>query len=152
MIKMVSAFAAGLLFGLGLVVSQMIDPAKVLGFLTLGPGWDPSLAFVMGGAVLVTAPGYLLVRRRAAPLFERRFFVPEGGPVDVRLASGAGVFGLGWGMAGFCPGPALAAAGVGGPGVWAFVAAMIAGTLAAERPLLPGRTAPPDEEGAARPA
>jgi len=149
MARILSAFIAGALFGLGLVVSQMINPEKVLGFLTLGPGWDPSLALVMGGALAVAAPGYALVRRaRARPLFEPRYFIPASGVIDPRLVIGGVLFGAGWGLSGLCPGPAIAAIGVGSPLVWLFAAAMAAGTLIAERPLAGGRTAPPTEEGA----
>jgi len=148
MTKSLSAFVAGLVFGLGLAVSQMINPEKVLAFLTLGPDWDPSLALVMGGALLVTAPGYrLLTRTRTAPLLDERFHIPAKSGVDRRLLLGALVFGAGWGLAGFCPGPALAAIGVGSQTVWIFVAAMAAGTVLADRPILTGRATPPDEEG-----
>jgi len=125
------ALVAGLLFGAGLAVSGMIDPAKVLGFLDVAGAWDPSLAFVMGGALAVTAAGYRLAWRRPAPLADTRFHVPAAGAVDARLAAGAAVFGAGWGLAGFCPGPALAALSLGRWEPWVFVAAMVVGLMAA---------------------
>ncbi|WP_366655944.1 YeeE/YedE family protein [Fodinicurvata sp. EGI_FJ10296] len=140
-----TALAAGLVFGLGLTISGMINPAKVLGFLDLFGAWDPTLAFVMGGAVLVTLPGFRLLRRRGAPVFSQMFRFPTRSDIDPRLVGGSALFGVGWGLAGFCPGPALAALGAGiggaalsGSGVTAvavFVAAMLAG-LAVPR-LLP---------------
>lgn len=127
------ALFAGLLFGAGLAVSGMFDPAKVLGFLNVGalPGgtWDPSLAFVMAGALAVTLPAFLLARRWGHPLAAARFHTPAAGSVDRRLVVGALLFGLGWGLAGYCPGPALAALAFGAPGTGVFVAAMVAGLL-----------------------
>lgn len=122
-----SALLAGLVFGLGLVVSQMVNPSKVLGFLDLFGKWDPSLALVMGGALLVTAIGYRLVLRRTQPLFADRFQLPGARSVDARLAAGAVLFGVGWGLAGLCPGPAIAGLAVGGTPVWLFLVAMAAG-------------------------
>lgn len=122
-----SAFAAGLLFGLGLTVSHMIDPAKVLGFLDLAGDWDPSLALVMLGALAVAAPGYALARRLARPLCAAVFAPPTSTAVNRRLLVGALLFGTGWGLVGYCPGPALASVGFGGGRTLAFVAAMLAG-------------------------
>ncbi|MEL6504373.1 MAG: YeeE/YedE family protein [Pseudomonadota bacterium] len=121
----------GLLFGLGLLVSGMANPAKVLNFLdVLGP-WDPSLAFVMGGAIVVTAPGFWLLRRRSAPHFAPQFNWPTKTDIDGRLLSGAALFGTGWGLVGFCPGPAITAVSLGNPNTFIFVAAMLAGMAAA---------------------
>lgn len=128
-------FCVGLLFGVGLIVSGMSDPAKVLNFLdvaAIASGyWDASLAFVMAGAVTVAFVGYRLVLRRPAPLLADRFQVPTRTDIDRRLVVGAALFGLGWGLAGFCPGPALVALGSGQKLVWLFAGAMIAGMAAA---------------------
>lgn len=121
----------GLLFGLGLVVSGMSDPAKVLNFLDVAGTWDPSLAFVMAGAVVVTFVGYRLVWRRPAPIVGGRFHVPAATQIDGRLLAGPAIFGVGWGLAGYCPGPALTALGLGAPGTLVFVPAMFAGMWAA---------------------
>ncbi|MBX3567965.1 MAG: YeeE/YedE family protein [Rhizobiaceae bacterium] len=129
--------ALGLLFGAGLIVAGMADPAKVLNFLDLAGTWDPSLAFVMGGAVLVAFLGYRLVLRRRAPVAAPRFQLPERRDIDSRVVAGPALFGLGWGLAGYCPGPALTALGLGATGTLTFVPAMIAGMalarLAGER-------------------
>jgi uncharacterized protein len=124
-----SALVAGLVFGLGLTVSEMVNPAKVLAFLDLFGGWDPSLAFVMGAALLVTAIGYRLVWSRPAPVFAERFQVPGNRTLDTRLAVGAVLFGIGWGLVGLCPGPAIAAITTGGTQALAFLAAMVAGMV-----------------------
>ena len=121
------AFVSGLVFGLGLIISGMANPAKVLGFLDVAGAWDPTLAFVMGGAVLVTAVGFALLRRRRASLSGEPLRWPTATRVDVRLAVGSLAFGVGWGLAGFCPGPALVAASAGVPEALIFVAAMVAG-------------------------
>lgn len=121
---------AGLLFGTGLTVSQMIDPAKVIGFLDFAGNWDPTLAFVMGGALAVTIPGFMLVRRMGSPLVAHTFQLPTRRDIDSRLIGGAALFGIGWGLAGFCPGPALSALVTGVWQVAVFVAAMVAGMLA----------------------
>lgn len=120
------SFLCGLVFGAGLIVSQMSNPAKVLGFLDITGQWDPSLALVMVGAVVVFAIGYRLALRRHAPMFDERFLAPEATMLDKPLIIGALMFGAGWGAAGFCPGPALVSSGFGEPRVWAFVAAMVA--------------------------
>lgn len=117
----------GLIFGLGLVVSGMSNPAKVLNFLDLAGTWDPSLAFVMGGAVIVTFVGYRIVWQRKAPIFDTKFHVPTRTDIDKRLIVGPALFGIGWGLAGFCPGPALTAIGLGAPGTLIFVPSMLAG-------------------------
>ena len=129
MLRILAALGLGTLFGAGLTISQMVNPAKVLGFLDVTGHWDPSLAFVMGGALLVTTPAFALARRRGAPLLGASFAIPTRRDLDARLIGGAVVFGLGWGLAGFCPGPALASLGLGVPATYPFVAAMIAGTL-----------------------
>jgi uncharacterized membrane protein YedE/YeeE len=121
----------GVIFGIGLIVSGMADPAKVLNFLDVAGTWDPSLAFVMAGAIAVAAPGYALVLRRAAPLQDTVFSLPATSPVDGRLIAGAAVFGLGWGLVGLCPGPAIVSLTIGSPGIFAFVGAMLAGIIAA---------------------
>ncbi len=121
------ALAAGLLFGLGLAVSQMANPAKVQAFLDVAGAWDPSLALVMLGAVAVTFVIYRFVLRRPRPVLENRFFVPVGEALDRRLIGGAAVFGIGWGLAGFCPGPAISSLTFGKPESFVFVAAMLVG-------------------------
>ena len=130
-------FVIGLIFGLGLVISGMSNPAKVLNFLDLAGSWDPSLAFVMGGAVIVTFIGYRIVLQRKAPIFDTKFHIPTRTDVDARLIVGPALFGIGWGLGGFCPGPALTAIGLGAPGTLIFVPAMLAGMwvarLTAER-------------------
>jgi uncharacterized membrane protein YedE/YeeE len=124
-------FVVGLIFGFGLLLSGMSDPAKVLNFLDLGGiasgTWDPSLAFVMAGAVAVTFVGFRLVLRRSQPLFADRFRMPTKRDLDVRVIAGPAIFGVGWGLAGFCPGPALTALGFGTLAAVIFVAAMLAG-------------------------
>ena len=132
-------FLLGLLFGIGLVVSGMADPAKVLGFLDPLGQWDPSLAFVMAGAVLVAFVGYRQAFRRGRPLLAPSFQLPARTDVDQRLVVGAGLFGIGWGLGGFCPGPALVSLGLGSPGVLVFVPAMLLGMWAAR---LAGTSAP----------
>jgi uncharacterized membrane protein YedE/YeeE len=123
----IGALVAGLIFGVGLILSGMIDPAKVQNFLDIAGTWDPSLAFVMAGAIGVAAPGFWLVRRRAAPLADAKFHVPPTNtPIDRRLLAGAAVFGIGWGLAGFCPGPALTSLPLAAPATVVFVAAMVA--------------------------
>lgn len=124
------ALAAGLLFGLGLGFSQMIDPQRVIGFLDIFGTWDPTLAFVMGGAVLVTVISFRWILRRPAPLLDRKFFVPTHQNIDRPLVLGAVLFGVGWGLGGYCPGPAIAALGLGSANPILFIAAMIAGSLA----------------------
>ncbi|SRR5579871_970088 len=124
-------FGIGLVFGLGLLVSGMSNPAKVLNFLDVGGiatgNWDPSLAFVMAGAVAVTFAGYRVVLRRERPLFGEKFNLPTKRELDVRILAGPAIFGVGWGLAGFCPGPALVALGYGTRAAVIFVAAMFAG-------------------------
>ena len=130
--RLPAAFAIGLLFGLGILISGMANPAKVLNFFDLFGTWDPSLAFVMGGALAVAGPGYaILFRRRARPVFEPRFDLPGTRRIDAPLVLGSAGFGVGWGIAGFCPGGALPALGTGRWEVLLFVAATVAGLLVA---------------------
>ena len=121
------AFLAGLVFGLGLLLSGMADPAKVLGFLDLAGAWNPSLAFVMAGAITVGAIAFALARRRTTTLLGDALRLPAATAIDRRLIVGALLFGAGWGLAGFCPGPALVALGLGQSKAVVFVAAMLAG-------------------------
>lgn len=133
--KLTIALIAGLVFGLGLSLGGMTQPAVVLGFLDLFGAWDPRLVFVMGGAVLTTAIGYRLVFRRGRPLFESDFQLPMAKRFDARLIVGSALFGTGWGIAGYCPGPALASLGGGAPSLLVLVATMVAGWwLAAKIP------------------
>jgi len=124
---------AGLLFGAGLAISGLINPAKVIGFLDLAGNWDPSLAFVMLGGVAVTAIGYRAVLRRGQPMFEPSFSLPTRRDIDPPLLIGAGLFGIGWGVGGYCPGPALASLGYAHIETIAFVAAMLVGMIAARQ-------------------
>ncbi len=123
----IAALLAGLMFGLGLIISGMINPAKVLAFLDLAGQWDPSLAFVMGGALLVAALGAALARGRTRSVLGEPMRLPARSPVDRRLVLGSLCFGAGWGLAGLCPGPAIAALAYGGSKAWIFMAAMLAG-------------------------
>jgi uncharacterized membrane protein YedE/YeeE len=121
------AALAGALFGAGLVISGMTQPARIIGFLDPLGGWDSSLAFVMAGAVAVYALAYAVIRRRARPWFEARFHVPVRADIDAPLLAGAAVFGIGWGLGGLCPGPGIVAAAGGSTSALAFVLAMVAG-------------------------
>lgn len=125
--RVFSGFIVGLIFGVGIAVSGMINPAKVLNFFDVAGTWDPSLAFVMGGALITTALGYRLVLRRDAPVIEATFQLPTARGIDARLIGGSAVFGVGWGIAGFCPGAAVPALGSGKWEVALFVAALLAG-------------------------
>ena len=129
--KLVAGYLIGLVFGLGIAVSGMINPAKVLNFFDIAGTWDPSLAFVMGGALAVALPGYRLVLARKAPRFEPKFQLPDTKLIDMKLVAGSGLFGIGWGIAGFCPGGALPALGTLRPEALAFVASMILGLFIA---------------------
>jgi uncharacterized membrane protein YedE/YeeE len=128
-------FAIGLVFGLGLIISGMSNPAKVLNFLDVGGiaagKWDASLAFVMTGAVAVTFIGFNRVLKLARPFFAERFYVPTRKDIDPKIIVGPAIFGIGWGLAGFCPGPALTALGFGSTSAFIFVAAMCAGMVLA---------------------
>lgn len=122
-----SGLFAGPLFGIGLMVSRMVDPEKVLGFLDLAGRWDPSLAFVMAGAVMIGAVAYAIARRRSLSLLGAPMAWPTATRIDRPLVVGSAMFGVGWGLAGFCPGPALVSASSGQPKAWIFVLAMLAG-------------------------
>jgi uncharacterized membrane protein YedE/YeeE len=123
----VSAFVAGALFGLGLVISRMFDPRVVLAFLDIFGNFDPSLLFVMAGAVAVTVVAFRLVLRRSRPLLDTQFHVPARRSIDRALVLGAAIFGLGWGIAGYCPGPALVGLAGGARDALLFVPAMLLG-------------------------
>ena len=127
MLKMLVNLFAGALFGLGLTISEMVNPAKIIGFLDFAGDWDPTLAFVMGGALLVTIPAFRLILRRSRPVLADEFDLPTKKDVDPRLLAGSAIFGIGWGLAGFCPGPAVTALTSGLAPVFVFVAAMVAG-------------------------
>jgi len=127
MARFAMALCTGVVFGFGLYVAQMTNPAKVLGFLDVTGQWDPSLALVMGAALCVTFPAYAWARRGGRPWLADSFSLPTRSDLDARLIGGAAVFGVGWGMAGFCPGPALASLGLGAPATVPFVAAMLVG-------------------------
>jgi len=124
-----AAFGAGALFAVGLAVSGMTRPAKVVGFLDLAGDWDASLAFVMMGAIAVHFVAYRVVLRRPAPLFDGRFHLPTRKDIDLRLVLGAALFGVGWGLGGYCPGPGLVSAAAGSLGAIVFVVGMTAGML-----------------------
>lgn len=131
-----SAFVSGLVFGIGLILSGMTDPGKVIGFLDLAGNWDPSLAFVMGGAILVGLFAFTLVGKRGRTFLGGALHLPARRDIDARLVTGSAVFGIGWGLAGFCPGPALVALGAGIDQAALFVGAMLGGMViydAAER-------------------
>ena len=134
--KNIFNLVAGLLFGLGLAVSGMINPAKVIGFLDITGDWDPSLAFVMGGGVLVTSLTFRLVLRRSAPVFSDIFHLPTKNDIDRRLITGAAIFGVGWAAAGLCPGPALASIGLFDVNILIFVLALVVGSIVANRRFL----------------
>jgi uncharacterized membrane protein YedE/YeeE len=126
-IALASAAVSGALFGVGLAVSGMTQPARIIAFLDPLGGWDPSLAFVMAGAVIVYAVAYALIHRRARPWFDVRFHVPSRADIDPPLVIGAAVFGIGWGLGGLCPGPGIVAAAGGSTAALGFVLAMLAG-------------------------
>jgi len=130
MVRHLAPLASGLLFGLGLVISGMINPGKVLGFLDIAGDWDPSLALVMVGALIVAAPAYLLAKRMHKPLCSSAFAPPARSSIDRQLIGGALLFGVGWGLVGYCPGPALASLGIGSGRTLLFIAAMLAGMAA----------------------
>lgn len=132
--RLAVALVAGTIFGFGLSLSGMVDPARVLGFLDIASGhWDPSLMFVLGGAVLVAVPGVMLQRRMAKPALDRQFHLPGKTAVDTEVLVGSAIFGIGWGLAGFCPGPAISALATQSPAAFLFVAAMAAGMILHDR-------------------
>lgn len=128
-LKILSALVSGAVFGLGLSISQMIDPVKVLDFLDVLGNWDPSLALVMAGAVIVSGGGVMLASKRTNPLFDVSFYLPNRKDIDRRLICGAILFGIGWGMTGLCPGPALANLFLGTWQAVVFVGSMVAGMV-----------------------
>jgi hypothetical protein len=133
MMKLLVAFIAGLLMSVGMAISKMIDPQKVLAFLDLSGSWDPSLALVMAGALAVYSVGYRLFIHKPTPLFDKQFHLPTARYIDKPLLIGAAVFGLGWGMVGYCPGPAISALSSGSSGTLGFVLAMVAGWFVARK-------------------
>ena len=126
----IAAIVSGIVFGLGLAISQMINPEKVVGFLDVTGNWDPSLALVMGGAVVVTFIAFRLTKKRQAPLFDVMFHKSAKSRIDAPLVIGSAVFGIGWALSGYCPGPGIATLVTGSTEAFVFVAAMIAGSLA----------------------
>ncbi len=128
---LLSIFIAGLMFGTGLAISGMTDPARVVGFLDITGQWDITLMFVMGGALLITLPLFHLAQKQPSPWFAEKFYLPTKKDLDWRLITGSVLFGIGWGIAGLCPGPALAGLVTGKPEVVWFVLAMLLGQLLA---------------------
>ena len=129
--SLIFSLLAGVIFGAGLTLSNMVNPARVLNFLDFAGSWDPTLIFVMAGGLAVTTLGYKLVFRRSSPVADERFHLPTQRRIDLPLVGGAALFGVGWGLAGICPGPALADLVTLEPKVFAFVAAMLVGMLGA---------------------
>lgn len=128
--KNIVSVLAGLLFGFGLALAQMTDPAKVIGFLDFSGNWDPTLALVLGGAVLVTLVSFRFILRRAHPVLDAQFHLPTRHDIDARLIGGAAIFGIGWGLAGLCPGPGVAAIAQGAWQPLVFVVGLVLGMLA----------------------
>ncbi|MFT4149828.1 MAG: YeeE/YedE family protein [Paracoccaceae bacterium] len=142
-LRLAAALVAGAIFGFGLSLSGMVDPTRVRGFLDIGSGhWDASLIFVLGGAVAVALPGVALAHRMRRPVLDDQFHLPQKTAIDRRLILGSAIFGAGWGLAGFCPGPALSALTTGLPSVILFVAAMAAGMALHDHGLAAGRKRP----------
>lgn len=129
--RIVIAGLIGLLFGAGIAISGMANPAKVLNFFDIFGTWDPSLALVMAAALTVTAIGYRFVLKRPVPILEAKFHLPTSRKLDAPLIAGSAAFGIGWGITGFCPGGAIPALGLGEPSAWLFVGSMLAGIAAA---------------------
>src|SRR5882672_3786673 len=125
----IAPLLCGLIFGAGLLISGMVQPTKVLGFLDIFGAWDPSLAVVMAAALAVATPGFMLARQRARPVLAAQYFWPGKSEVDAPLVLGAGLFGVGWGLVGLCPGPALESLATLSPGVIVFVVAMAGGMI-----------------------
>lgn len=130
--RLILLYLSGLIFGIGISISGMANPAKVINFFDVAGTWDPSLAFVMGGALFVTFIGYRYVLKRPAPLMSARFHLPTRRDLDLPLIGGSAAFGIGWGIAGFCPGGALPALGTGQMDVFIFTAALLAGIFVAK--------------------
>jgi uncharacterized membrane protein YedE/YeeE len=142
-LRIFAALGCGSIFGLGLAISGMMNPSKIIGFLDVAGSWDPTLAFVMGGALLVAVPAYRLILGRGHPALAGGFTLPNRTNLDSPLILGSALFGVGWGLVGFCPGPAVAAVVTGLPAVLGFVAAMLAGMalhawISGERPVRKG--------------
>ena len=137
-----AALFVGAIFGAGLVLSDMVNPARVQAFLDVAGRWDPTLMFVMGAALVPSALAYLVRRKLVRPVLASHFFVPENAAPDRRLLTGAALFGVGWGIAGFCPGPALAGLVLGAWQAWLFVAAMLVGMIAHRLLPVPANTVP----------
>jgi hypothetical protein len=142
--RALAALLAGTVFGVGLALAQMTDPLKVLGFLDLAGAWDASLLFVLGGAVVLATAGYRVVLRRRAPLLDERFHLPTATAIDRPLLLGSALFGIGWGLAGYCPGPAVASLGFGNPEALWVAPALLAGAAlqrwqAGRAPVAPAR-------------
>jgi uncharacterized membrane protein YedE/YeeE len=133
LLKTAAGYAAGLVFGLGLAISGMTDPARVLGFLDVAGAWDPTLMFVLGGAVVTTFIGYRLVFKRSVPLLGGVFQLPTKQALDGKLLGGAALFGIGWGLSGYCPGPAIASLGGVSLPLFAMLVTMVLGWFAAKR-------------------
>jgi uncharacterized membrane protein YedE/YeeE len=129
--RILAAAAIGITFGIGIAISGMANPAKVLNFFDIAGTWDPSLGLVMASALAVAAIGYRFVLKRPRPVFEAKFHLPGNRKLDLPLVAGSAVFGIGWGITGFCPGGAIPALGLGEPSAWIFVGAMLAGIAAA---------------------
>ena len=130
MAQLIAAAVCGIIFGFGLIISDMAQPAKVLNFLDIAGRWDPSLLVVMAAALAVTSAGYALARRRSSPYFAPQGYWPTASGIDAPLIAGAVLFGLGWGLVGLCPGPAIADIASLNPKLIAFVLAMMAGMIA----------------------
>ena len=143
--RIIAPLLCGLIFGTGLLVSGMVQPTKVLGFLDIFGAWDPSLAVVMAAALAVAAPGFMLARKRSRPVLAGQYFWPGKSEIDAPLVMGAGMFGIGWGLVGLCPGPALESLATLSPGVVIFVVAMAVGMFIYDiwqtsRPAVPRET------------
>ncbi|WP_457583394.1 DUF6691 family protein [Ensifer canadensis] len=132
-LRLVATLASGVIFGVGLSLSGMLDPARVRGFLDVTRDWNPSLAFVLGGAVVVSALGVIMTRRMQSPLLDDAFHLPANRVIDRRLIFGSALFGVGWGLIGLCPGPALASLSLGLPATMLFVVAMLTGMALHDR-------------------
>lgn len=128
--KLIISFIVGLIFGFGISISGMINPAKVINFFDIMGNWDPSLIFVMAGGLIVTSIGYKFILTKPTPQFEKKFDLPRQQKIDIKLIIGAALFGIGWGISGFCPGGALPALGTGQTDVIIFCTAMVAGIFA----------------------
>ncbi|MBO9099809.1 MULTISPECIES: YeeE/YedE family protein [unclassified Rhizobium] len=133
LLRILASLASGIVFGSGLALSGMLNPARVQGFLDVFGAWDPSLAFVLGGAVLVAFIGVRIMKRMKRPVLDDSFRLPSSTAIDSPLIAGAALFGIGWGLGGFCPGPAMASLTVGFSGSFVFVIAMLVGMALHDR-------------------